>query len=182
MMVARAKAERRWPDSDLTGADFVTLLNAGYRPDHRRDGQLRLRPRPARAAQASRQRRRDHHLHPGLLRRARDRDGAAAGRPLPRVATGSPDAPAGIVGMTVSEVHLRRLRCLGPADRRVHRARHRDRATSPPTIRAAPRAAASRAGRRRSIAERARAPSLAGSSRARRRPRRGARPSSPGPR
>jgi uncharacterized protein YbjQ (UPF0145 family) len=61
--------------SDLTGQDFWTLLASG------RHGLVRLPRRPSgnvRVDAADRAERRDAELHPGLVRRARARDGAHA--------------------------------------------------------------------------------------------------------
>ena len=117
-------------DSDLVGRRLRHAARRRLSPGHGRDGQLRLRPRSARAARATAARTtRSREYTPGVLRRARARDGAAASticsRQWPR---GTPDCPTGIVGMTVSRGDLRRLGRIGPADRRVHGARHRDRA------------------------------------------------------
>jgi hypothetical protein len=82
-------------------------------------------------------RRRGLRVHAGLLRRARDGDGPAAAGPLHEHPEGTPDAPVGIVGMTVRRRAERGHNLVVPLDRTYapRAAERADRATtsSPPS-------------------------------------------------
>ena len=109
--------------SDLSGQDFWTLLNAGYRPLGFVMGNCVYLRRPGAASSQPPQNRELVGTDAGALRRARARDGAHAGRG--RGARGA----AGIVGVIVDENEPH----LGPERPRVQRGRHGGRRRSATT-------------------------------------------------
>ena len=111
-------------DSDLSGADFVTLLECGLSAHHGGDGQLRLWSRSARPPAISRPRRRDLRVHPGVLRRTRDRHGTAPARSVRRVARREPGCTDWNRRNDSARVDVRRAERLWSTHRGVHGPRH----------------------------------------------------------
>ena len=90
--------------SDLSGQDFVALLRAGYRPITVASGQLRLSARSAGSPRATAVTTRRSATYTGAFFDAREAAMERLQHDLfTRWPPGHPDAPTGIVGMTVTE-------------------------------------------------------------------------------